>query len=227
MYRLDILTTNSFYNNIFVVLFFLAAFFIFLNKFFYYNRFMLNVTKPNIYVFEYESHSQRFLSLYNTFSFILNVFSFFLFTIALISYTQIVMSGMDRLEYIHLLLQLIKAIGVYFIVKNLIALILYLWEKKSKKIKKLIIIRIIYQTYGTFYLYVFSFLIYFFPYKIPFVYYLIITVSVLWLIFNFLNMFHNMRKHIHMKSYQLFLYLCLSEILPLIILIWWISFQIL
>ncbi len=213
-------------NNFFISIFFLTAMVLLLNNFFYKSRFRLNISRPNVYVFEYESHSQRWFSLYNILNIFLRLGTYLLILLSFLSFLQTVRQ-LDFLSYLHLTVSLFYGILTYFTGKNLMAILFYILPKKRKESNKINIIRVIYETYINFYFFAASFLFYFLPVKTHVFLYLIIVISIVWLVINWLNMIQNMMRHTNMKTYQLFLYLCLSEILPLIILIWWISFQIL
>jgi len=211
--------------SFFIGLFLWAALVVMFNRFFYASRFSLHITRPNVYIFEYESHSQRFFSLYNILNFLFQFLTCFLVIIAITGYFKAV-NQKEYLEWIWILFQTFKAVLVYFMLKKILSFMIYLMSKKRKEIQKMTVIKEIYATYTCFYFFIGSFLIYFFPYKSKTILYVIIFISISWLINNGLNTWQNLTKHLNFKSYQLFLYLCLTEILPLIILIWWISFQI-
>ena len=196
-----------------------------LNRTLFINRYILNVTRPNVYLFEYESQRKRSFTLYNVINFFIRFFSYllisfsFVYFINKIYFTQPFSNAM--------LTRIVEILVTYFIVKIIIDYLFVMLYKKQKNVKQITEIRLTYQNFVAFYLFIISFFLFYFPYKNPLNFYIIITLSIIFILTTLLNYYHSLIKHINIKPYQIFLYLCLSEILPLITMIFWISFQIL
>ncbi len=211
-------------QNIFIILFLIAGLFLMLNKSLFSRRFSLNITSPNIYIFEFEAQAKKLLSLYNINNFLIKLLAYVLFSLALIKLHQTtkVINFNQNLFPIFF-----KSFLIYIIVKFLLEELYLRGIKQSQFIDKVRLIRLTYENYVAFYLIIFSFLIFYFPYHSSIIFDIIISISAIWLILVLFNFFRNLNKHIEIKNYQIFLYLCLSEILPIITVIGWIIFQIL
>jgi len=217
--------TDSFTDNFFIILLFFTAVILIMAKFFYPKRFGLNISHPNIYVFEYESQAHRSFSLYNI---LISIIRFSAYLLLLLSFMFFYEQTYDyKIDVLAILEEILMAYLYYVFIKLLLELLLLKLVKKHKKNKKIGTIRRTYETYLAFYFILLSFFIYYYPYKNSFSFYLIVWFSISLFILAILNLHNSLSKHIEMNTYQLFLYLCLTEILPLISLIWWISFQIL
>jgi len=221
---LSITQNSSDLQNIFIILFLIAGLFLMLNKSLFSKRFSLNMTSPNIYIFEFEAQSKKLISLYNINNFLIKLLAYVLFSLALLKLRETAKS----INYDQTLFPLFfKSFLIYSIVKFLLEELYLRGIKKTQFIDKVRLIRLTYENYVAFYLIIFSFLIFYFPYHSFIIFDIIISISVIWLILVLLNFSSNLNKHIEIKNYQIFLYLCLSEILPIITVIGWIIFQIL
>ncbi len=222
---LPINSSQPFYHNFFLIFFVIGLFIMIILKVLYPKRYNLNTSSPNIYLFAYESQAGYTFSNYNALNFLLKYIAWVLFLIALLTYCQYV-TGASCLTP-QLLKQLSLFIGYYLLVKILIEVIYFLMIKKSGLLPRIRFIRLSYENFGAFYFFLYAFLIYFFPYKNLGALLIILAISTLWMLWILLNFQSNISKHVNLKRYQIFLYLCLSEILPFIAIIGWIIFQIL
>ncbi len=212
-------------GNFFILLFLSTAILLVVNKLLYPKQFSLNISFPNIYIFEFESQSHRRWSLYNLLNAIMHFMAYVLFVLSVVFFGQVSFS--KSFDFLSLIKPVFK-IYIIFLVAQLFFEQGYLrLIKQTAKLHKISAIRRTYETYLSFYLILLSFFIYYFPYKSIVAFYVIITISIIWFVITLLNFYNSLTKHTELKTYQLFLYLCLTEILPLITLIWWISFQIL
>ena len=218
---------NQFENiqNLYVGLFFLEITFIFLIRILFFKRYLLNVTRPNVYIFEYETQLKKQFTLYSIITLAIRYFSYLAFGIAIIYFINTVF--FEQAFSNTILKDITLVLLSYFFVKYIIDYIYIFFFKKIKNISKISSISRTYQNFAGFYLYLTSFFIFFFPFKNKTSFYLIVTLSVIFISISLLNYYYSLKKHIDLKPYQILLYLCLSEILPLIMMIYWISFQIL
>ena len=219
--------SNQFENiqNLYVGIFFLIITFIFLIRILFFKRYLLNVTRPNIYIFEYESQLNKQFTLYSIINSAIRYFSYLAFGIAIIYFINTVF--FEQAFSNTVLKDISLVLLSYFFAKSIIDYIYIFFFKKIKNISKISSISLTYQNFAGFFLFIASFLIYFFPFKNKISFYIITTLSVIFISISLLNYYYSLKKHIDLKPYQIFLYLCLSEILPLITMIYWISFQIL
>ncbi len=212
-------------NDLFLELFITLGFLLVITKSLFPKRFSLNIKSPNIYIFEYEAQVGQRFSFYNLIHFVIKLAVFVIFFLALIHYYQF-MAPINIQPKI-LISGLFKIFFVYSIIKSLIEIIFTFLIKKNKYLNKIMFIRLAYENYQVFYLYFLAFLIYFLPFHSLLFFYVIVTISTVWLFINLFNLYVSIRKHLDIKKYQIILYLCLSEILPFIVVIGWIIFQIL
>ena len=213
------------YQNIFILLFTITSILLLLNKLWYNKRLTTNISKPNIYIFEYESQSGYVLSVYNINSILFEILSYTLYIIAILKTGQTtrLFSVPNTINWKTLLL----ITTVYFALKIIFETVYIFLIKQNNFLNKIRFIRRTYEYYTFFYLFFAAFLVFYFPYQSPFFFYLIITISSLWMINIWTSIYISLRKHTEMKTYQNILYLCLSEILPFILTNGWIIFQIL
>ncbi len=216
---------EEFFQNTFIILFFIAAILLMFGKLWFNKRLNINLTTPNIYIFEYESRAQNILSFYNLNAFLFKILTYTLLIIAILKLVKLnfALSGQPALSWYVIL---VIAAG-YLVLKIILEILLLVLLKKSRFLTKIRFIRTTYENYAVFYLFLMAFLIYYFPYQSTVFFYLIISISIIWIIGLWINLFNSLRKHTGLKSYQIFLYLCLSEILPFILVTGWIIFQIL
>jgi len=213
------------FSNLFFGLFFGAVIILFFLKLLLGKRYSLNTGSPNIYIFEYESRAGRLFSSYNLLNVTFKLFSYLLFSLSILSFYQI--NGHFSYSIFNIYIKIFLLLVIYIIVKLFIDDLFMRIIKKSNFISKIRFIRLSYENYLAFYLFILAFLSFFFPVKNQIFFIIIISISVLWGIWTFLNFYNSLTKHIDIKNYQIILYLCLSEILPFISLIGWIIFQIL
>ncbi len=219
------LVKPDFFQNTFILLYSIAAFFLVLNKLWYNKRLSLNISKPNVYIFEFESQSAYFLTAYNLNAILFKILSYTLYnvTILKIARNYLNISFQNRIDWQILVL----ATTGYFILKFILETLYVFLIKQSNFLNKIRFIRTTYEFYTFFYLFFVGFLVYYFPFQSRVFFYLIITISVIWIAGVWANIYVSLRKHTEFKTYQIILYLCLSEILPFILLNGWIIFQIL
>jgi hypothetical protein len=211
-------------QNLFWIIFVFTGILWLIFQMLYHKRFNKNIKVPNIYIFEYESQSGKFFTLYNILSFITSISVNLLIIITLIN---AYFSAFDKNKNIFDdFLPLILSVIIFLAAKKFLSFLYLFITKKNAFFSKIIFIRRSFEVYKNFYGYLLSFLIWFFPIISPSFFYIFLSISGLWYLSVLLKTFHNFIKHTGIGSFQLFLYLCISEILPLIILIWWISFQI-
>jgi len=216
---------EEFFQNTFIILFSIAAILLMFGKLWFNKRLNINLTTPNIYIFEYESRAQNILSFYNLNAFLFKILTYSLLIIAILKQVKLnfVLSGKPGWSWY---VTLVIATG-YLGLKIILEILWLILLKKSKFLTKIRFIRTTYENYAVFYLFLMAFLIYYFPYQSKVFFYIILSISVIWLIGLWTNLFNSLHKHTSLKSYQIFLYLCLSEILPFILVTGWIIFQIL
>ena len=214
----------EYYPNIFILLFSIAGLSLLFSKLWFNKRLNINVSRPNVYIFEFESQSKHIFSSYNINA---GLFKILTFTLYIISVLKSGLANPDlsvnNINWDFLLL----VITGYFILKFFLEAIFVFSIKKSNFLNKIRFVRTTYENYTFFYLFFISFLVYYFPYQSVIFLHLIISISIVWIIGVWLNIYFSLRKHTELKTYQNILYLCLSEILPFILLFGWVIFQIL
>ena len=219
------LVREDYLQNTFMILFLVAALLLMFGKLWFNKRLSINLTTPNIYIFEYESQAQNLMSFYNLNAFVFKIITYSLLIIAILNFVKInFISPMDQeLSWQIIMISVVSFLGLKIILEILLLILL----KKSKFLTKIRFIRTTYENYAVFYLFLMAFLIYYFPYKSVLIFYLTVSVSVIWMMILWVSIYNSLSKHTDLKTYQIFLYLCLSEILPFILIIGWIIFQIL
>jgi len=212
-------------QNIFIVFFLLAGLLLLINRIVHPNKFLLNISKPQVFIFEYESHEKRVFSLYN----ILNIFSGIiinaLFVFSIVFFVNKLYFTVDfSFKFFLNIIWLVLGMYFYaFVVDFFIS-----WRyKKINNISRIKQIRLAFLTYNNLYLFVISFFVFFFPVinKISFSFLMLFFILIFSL--SSIKYLESLKMHINFKTYQLFLYLCLLEILPILFVIYWISFHIL
>ncbi len=180
-------------------------------------RYLLNIFRPNVYLFEYESHIRHAFSFYSMINFLMNLISFSLICLSFLSFSH-------QFEHIQIQSIIILIIILTFF-KFLTDFIIPWIFKKQKYFLQLRFIRNVFENHLFFYFFILSFLIYYFPYKN--ITSLIISILIIIFIFTMylFNIFSAISKHTNLSGYQIFLYLCTSEIIPIVILVYWISLQ--
>ncbi|GEM_PF-5537226 len=207
-------TLMIFYFGVFLLLIFI--------KFSYNNRFRLNVSKPNVYIFEYESSARKVITPYNI------LFASF----QIISYTLLVFSlasrffSNNKFSY-GLLFQIFLLITVYTFYKVVAEFLLMIAFKKTTLTQMFKHIRVSFHNYLSYYTFFVSFFLYFFPFQNNIFSYLTIVFTSIFIFLNGLKYYNSIKKHTNLKTFQIFLYLCILEILPIIFVFYWVSFQIL
>ncbi len=204
-------------NNIYIVAFAISLSLILFLRFAYNKRYLLNIYRPNVYLFEYESQKKYFLSPYSTLNFILKYFSLILIILSFYSFRK----NYDILSEI---LQIGIAILLYFLYIMLIDPLFLVMLKKIKLYKNLIFVTNSFDNYLSFYFIILSFFIFYFPYKNNITLIISSVIVILFYFFSLLNLFTLINKHINLKKSQIFLYLCTSKILPILVLIYWLIF---
>jgi len=211
---------NSTLSNIFIGTFFFTGLLILLNYYAYPKRYRLNISRPNIYIFEYETQ------ILNQFSFY-NIINSLVYLLTLLLIYMVFVNFLPEQHYnFSFYNKLLGAFILFLLLKKLLSLSSYFFIKNYKILSKMHFITGTYNTYLIFYLFLLSFLAFYFPFKSMAFFYVIVFISIIWILYIWASMYSAVSKHTDIKSYQLFLYLCLSEILPLILLTGWISFQI-
>ncbi len=212
-------------NDWFLGLFLLLGLLILFFKALYPKRFGLNIKSPNIYIFEYEAQTGRWLSFYNTGFFIIKLWTYVLFSLALIYFYQQIISA--KILDLILINKLFLTLLICLVAKLILEILYFILIKKINLLNKIRFIRAAFENYQAFYLFIISFLIFYSPVHSGVLFYLIVTLSILWWLIVLYNLYGSIKKHSDIKKYQIILYLCLSEILPFIVVIGWIIFQIL
>ncbi len=215
----------EFYQNIFIILYSITGILLVLTKLWYNKRLSLNINRPNVYIFEFESQSKYFLTVYNLSNGIFKILTYTLYIISIlkIGKNNIIITINNKINW-QLLILITFA---YFVLKFFIETIYIFLIKQSSYLNKIRFIRITYENYTFFYLFFVIFLVFYFPYQSILFLYLIISISIIWIISIWINIYISLRKHTKLRTFQNILYLCLSEILPFILVNAWIIFQIL
>ena len=210
-------------QNIFTVLFLFVSVLILFNMYTSHAKYKLNITHPNIYVFEYERQSKSVISSYQIINTIVRILGYTLLFTSLLYYYTVCINNFFSIE---------KLIGVFFlsflfvVLKPIFVSIYFFSINKYDNLYKIRHIRVTFDIFLIFYLIFLSFLVFFFPYHKILILIIIITLIVLLYIYYLLNYTNSLTKHIKFKTYQLILYLCISEILPIMLVIYWLSFHI-
>ncbi len=209
--------TPTFFN-LFTIILGLSLLIILFLRFAYSRRYLMNIYKPNVYLFEYESQKKYIFSIYFILNIIVKLFSLILISLSFYSFTK-------QLDTLHILLKTGIVSLMYFVYIIVAEPLFLLMIKKRKYYGDIIFVTNSFDNHLAFFLIIISFLIFYFPVKNH------ITLIISWIIlFVFLitSMFtlrELINKHINFNKYQNFLYLCTSKILPISILIYWLIFQ--
>ena len=188
-------------------------------------RYHSNIKTPNIYIFEYEAQAGQLFSFYNILTLLIKILSYGLFSLAILFFCQKVYNP-DCIPP-NFYPKLFSAFIIYIILKFFLEELYLRKIKKTELISKIRLIRLSFENYLAFYLFIIAFLTFFLPEKNNTFFVVIVIISTLWIFFVFYKFYNSLKKHIDIKKYQIILYLCILEILPFISLIGWIIFQIL
>ena len=105
-------------ENLFIGLFFLVVVFILLNSTLFINRYILNVTRPNVYLFEYESQLKRNFTLYNIINFFIRFLSYLLISFSFVYFINKTYFTESFSNFI--LINVVRILVAYFIIKIII-----------------------------------------------------------------------------------------------------------
>jgi hypothetical protein len=208
------------YITIFSSLFIFILLLILSLRFFYPKRYLLNIYKPNVYIFEYEAKQKNYFSFYAITANLVNYLILFFITYV---YTLHLTSGKISM---HTIINLILMIIITLIYKLIIDFFFLIIIKKTNLFSSLRFIRTSFENHVYFFIFFIAFFMMFYRFDN---YYLLIVNSfilLLYLIYSLTNFYVSLTKHIHLKNSKIILYLCISEILPIIFIIYWLSFQI-
>jgi hypothetical protein len=210
-------------QNVFTISFFIVSLLIVFNMYASRAKYILNITRPNIFVFEYERQSKSIFSSYQILNLIIRVIGYTLFFTSLMFYIA-KSSG----RYLHIdNFAILFFLSLFFVLFKPVIIGLYLiLIKKSADLYLIRHIRVAFEVFFNFYLVILSFLIFFIPYHKMLIFILIMILLAVFYVYYLLNYFNSLTKHIKFKTYQLILYLCISEILPIMLVIYWLSFHI-
>jgi len=210
-------------QEIFTISFFLVSLLVMFNMYASRAKYLLNITHPNIFVFEYERQSKSIFSFYQILNFVIRILGYILFFSSLMYYVAQCANADFRIEDIIRIFLL----SLLFVLFKSIIIAFYLFAiKKSADLYMIRHVRIAFEVYFNFYLIILSFLIFYFPYHKILIFIVILIVVAFFYIYYQLNYLNSLTKHIKLKTYQLILYLCISEILPIMLVIYWLSFHI-
>ncbi len=207
-------------NGIISSLFLLIILLILFLRFIYPKRYILNIYKPNVYIFEYEAKQRNYFSFYAMMSSLINYLILFFILINIVRfYTK----GHLTQKTIFQLIILVLGILIYKILSDFFFVV---FIKKTSLFSSLRFIRISFESYLYFFLFFISFFMLFFNHFQPILFIINEIILFLFLIYNLQNFYISLSKHIDLKNSKIILYLCISEILPIIFIIYWLSFQI-
>ncbi len=178
-------------------------------------RYLLNIYRPNVYLFEYEPHIKHPFSFYSIINFLINFLSLIILVLAFLSFSK----SFDRIIILKLF-EIIFFINIFKLFADYFVLILF---KRKKYFQQLRFIRNVYENYLFFYLFIFSFLIFYFPYKNNIFLIISLLAFLIYFISYLFSLFITISKHLNLSGYQIILYLCTSEIIPILYLVYWIS----
>ena len=215
----EIIETENLNQLFFAVIIIILAFLILFLRLSEPKRYLLNLFRPNVYLFEYEPHIKHPFSFYSILNFIVNFLSLYTFSLAFLSFNTI----FDKILVIKLA-EIIFFINIYKLFTDYFLLILY---KKKKYFDPLRFIRNVYENHLFFYLFIFSFLIFYFPIKNNIFLIISLLIFTIYFIYYFLSLYTSISKHLNLSGYQIILYLCTSKIIPILYLVYWISLHIL
>ncbi len=202
------------------ILFTLILVFILSLRLIYHKRYILNIYKPNVYMFEYEAKQKNYFSFYGLMGGLINfLILFFLLYAILLHVTQ---GEIDKLLVFKSLL-LILILLVYKIASDFIFAIAI---KKPALFPALRFLRISFENHLYFYLFIFAFLMQLYPLQNEVLFIINLILLFLYLGYSFINFHTILGKHLRLKSSKIILYLCISEILPVLIIVYGLSFQI-
>ncbi len=210
-------------QNIFAISFLLVSLLTMFNMYASRAKYWLNITQPNIFVFEYERQSKSIFSSYQILNLIIRIVGYSLiFSSLLFYYTE--SAGQDFGIDVFINIIFLSLFFVFY--KPIFVGFYFFLIKKRDDLYKIRHIRTTFDVYLNFYLVILSFLVFFFPYHKILIFITIIIISSIFYIYYLLNYLNSLTKHIKFKTYQLILYLCISEILPIMLVIYWLSFHI-
>jgi len=212
-------------QKFFFILFLIAGLLLIINKLMFGKRYDLNIRQPNVYVFTYEAQAGKFITLYNILNLFIKFLAYLLFGLSLLKFYT---TSLKNINFnTHLFKTFITAFLFYIAGKFFIEAFFLMLIKQSKFIQKIRLIRNGYENYVAFYLIIAAFLIFYLPVKSVVIFYVIISISTILILIIIYIFYRSLKKHVEIKTYQIFLYLCMTEILPLLLLTGWIIFQIL
>jgi hypothetical protein len=210
-------------QNVFAVALLLTGLLMMFNMYISKSKYLLNITQPNVYVFEYERQSKTAISSYQIINLLIRIIGYTLFfTSILYFYAKTNQIDLSVYAVINIFL-----IALFIVFNKYITVALFFFLiKKVADLHKIRHIRTAFDVYFNFYLIFLSFFIFFFPFHKSLGFISIMAITILFYMYYLLNYSNSLIKHINFKTYQLILYLCISEILPIMLVIYWLSFHI-
>jgi len=184
----------------------------------------LNITAPNVYVFEYERHSKNMFSIYQVVNTLIRILGFTLLLVSILFYYTCIYQKYFSIFNVFkiIILSIIFVLHKYITV----AIIVYLIKKKEY-LHEIRHIRVGFEIFFNFYLIIFSFFIFYLPIHKTLIFIASVSAIIIYYLYWLLNYSNSLIKHINFKRYQIILYLCISEILPIMFVIYWLSYHIL
>ncbi len=189
-------------------------------RFFYHKRYILNIYKPNVYMFEYEAKQKNYFSFYAIIGSIVNYLIIFFLLFGIVLHIK---QGKISLENLIILVKLSLILMIYKILSDFI---FSLSIKKTILFPNLRFLRTSFENHLYFFLFLMGFLMFFYSFDNKILFILNILILFFFLIYSFANFYIILTKHLRLKSSKIILYLCISEILPVIFIIYGLSFQI-
>jgi len=209
-------TSQGLLSSIFIVILILILFL----RFIYPSRYILNIYKPNVYIFEYEAKQKNYVSFYVLMGSLINYLILFF---VLLNFSHFVLSGELTQKVIMKNILFVTGLLIYKLLSDFIFAVMI---KKINLVSPLRFIRISFENHFYFFILIISFFMLFYNYNQPISFIINSIVLLFFIIYSLGNFYISLSKHIHLKSSKIILYLCISEILPILFIIYWLSFQI-
>jgi hypothetical protein len=221
---INIVRTYVDLQNVFVIAMLITSLLIMFNMITSRTKYLLNISAPNVYVFEYERHSKNVFSAYQILNILIRILGFTLLFVSILFYY----SNISRKVFPFFSIVSIFILSSIFVLHKYltVAFIVFLMKKKEN-LHEIRHIRVTFEIFLNFYLIIFSFFIFFMPIHNMLIFIVITSLIALYYLFWAGNYSNSLIKHINFKTYQFILYLCISEILPIMLVIYWLSFHIL
>ena len=206
-------------KGLFSSLFLLILILILILRFVYHKRYILNLYKPNVYMFEYEAKQKNYFSFYALMGSLINYLILFFL---LLNFSKHL--GLSKINSTSILKisSIVLGILLYKIISDFIFVLLI---KKPSLFASLRFIRTSFENHLYFFLFLFGFLMLFYHPNNSILLVINTLIVLLYIVYSLGVFYITLTKHIHLKSSKIILYLCISEILPILFIIYWLSFQ--